>query len=195
MSAPRRAERHRKTAETRVDLVLDLDGAGTARASTGIPFFDHMLEQLGKHAGFDLDVQAAGDLAVDLHHTVEDVGLALGEALRESLGDKAGVRRFASALVPLDEALVQVALDLSGRPFLVYEIDPVVEWIGTFDPQLCEEFWRAFAFSAGITLHLRSLSGRNGHHVIEASFKGVARSLRDAVRVEGTAVPSTKGTL
>ena len=195
MSAPRRAERHRETGETRVDLVLALDGGGKARASTGIPFFDHMLEQLGKHAGFDLDVQAAGDLAVDLHHTVEDVGLALGEALRESLGDKAGVRRFASALVPLDEALVQVALDLSGRPFLVYEIDPVVEWIGTFDPQLCEEFWRAFAFSAGITLHLRSLSGRNGHHVIEASFKGVARSLRDAVRVEGTAVPSTKGTL
>jgi imidazoleglycerol-phosphate dehydratase len=154
-----------------------------------------MLEQLGKHAGFDLEVEAAGDLAVDLHHTVEDVGLALGEALRESLGDKAGVRRFASALVPLDEALVQVALDLSGRPFLVYEIDPVVEWIGTFDPQLCEEFWRAFVFSAGITLHLKSLSGRNGHHVIEASFKGVARSLRDAVRVEGTAVPSTKGTL
>ena len=195
MSAPRRAERHRKTAETRVDLVLDLDGAGTARASTGIPFFDHMLEQLGKHAGFDLSIEAEGDLEVDLHHTVEDVGIALGEALREALGDKAGVRRFGSALVPLDEALVQVALDLSGRPFLVYEIDPIVEWIGTFDPQLCEEFWRAFAFSAGITLHLRSLSGRNGHHVIEASFKGVARSLRDAVRVEGTAVPSTKGTL
>ena len=150
MSAPRRAERHRKTAETRVDLVLDLDGAGTARASTGIPFFDHMLEQLGKHAGFDLGIEAEGDLEVDLHHTVEDVGIALGEALREALGDKAGVRRFGSALVPLDEALVQVALDLSGR---------------------------------------------NGHHVIEASFKGVARSLRDAVRVEGTAIPSTKGTL
>ena len=195
MTAPRGGERHRATTVTRVDLTLVVDGGGQAHAETGIPFFDHMLEQLGKHAGFDLDVQAAGDLAVDLHHTVEDVGLALGEALRESLGDKAGVRRFASALVPLDEALVQVALDLSGRPFLVYEIDPVVEWIGTFDPQLCEEFWRAFAFSAGITLHLRSLSGRNGHHVIEASFKGVARSLRDAVRVEGTAVPSTKGTL
>jgi imidazoleglycerol-phosphate dehydratase len=195
MTAPRRGEQHRATTETRVDLALVVDGGGHARAETGIPFFNHMLEQLGKHAGFDLDVEAAGDLAVDLHHTVEDVGLALGEALRESLGDKAGVRRFASALVPLDEALVQVALDLSGRPFLVYEIDPVVEWIGTFDPQLCEEFWRAFVFSAGITLHLKSLSGRNGHHVIEASFKGVARSLRDAVRVEGTAVPSTKGTL
>jgi imidazoleglycerol-phosphate dehydratase len=195
MSAPRRAERHRATAETTVDLVLDVDGAGAASAKTGIPFFDHMLEQLGKHAGFDLTVVAEGDLAVDLHHTIEDVGIALGEALREALGPKAGVRRFASVLVPLDEALVQVALDLSGRPYLVYEVDPVVEWIGTFDPQLCEEFWRAFTVAGALTLHLRSLSGRNGHHVIEASFKGVARSLRDAVRVEGTGVPSTKGTL
>ena len=195
MTSPRRGERHRATRETRVDLTLVVDGDGEARAATGIPFFDHMLEQLGKHAGFELTVDAVGDLDVDLHHTVEDVGLALGEALREALGDKAGVRRFASALVPLDEALVQVALDLSGRPYLVYEVDPVVEWIGTFDPQLCEEFWRAFAFSAGITLHVKSLAGRNGHHVIEASFKGVARSLRDAVRVEGTAVPSTKGSL
>ena len=195
MSSPRRAERHRATAETRVDLVLVVDGAGDASAKTGIPFFDHMVEQLGKHAGFDLTVVAEGDLAVDLHHTIEDVGIALGEALREALGAKAGVRRFGSALVPLDEALVQVALDLSGRPYLVYEVDPVVEWIGTFDPQLCEEFWRAFTVAGALTLHLRSLSGRNGHHVIEASFKGVARSLRDAVRVEGTGVPSTKGTL
>ena len=195
MTAPRRSERHRATTETRVDLTLVVDGAGRAHAETGIPFFDHMLEQLGKHAGFDLDVEASGDLAVDLHHTVEDTGLALGDALKEALGDKAGVRRFASALVPLDEALVQVALDLSGRPYLVYAVDPVVEWIGTFDPQLCEEFWRAVPVAAMITLHLRSLSGRNGHHVIEASFKGVARSLRDAVRVEGTAIPSTKGTL
>jgi imidazoleglycerol-phosphate dehydratase len=154
-----------------------------------------MLEQLGKHAGFDLTIKAEGDLEIDLHHTVEDVGIVLGESLKEALGDKVGVRRFASAIVPLDEALVQVALDLSGRPFLVYDVDPVSEWIGTFDPQLCEEFWRAFAFGAGITLHLRSLTGRNGHHVIEASFKGVARSLRDAVRVEGTEVPSTKGVL
>ncbi len=195
MSEPRGAERHRQTNETRVDLVLVVDGTGDARASTGIPFFDHMLQQLGKHGGFDLTVDAEGDLAVDLHHTVEDVGIAFGEALRDALGDKAGVRRFASALVPLDEALVQVALDLSGRPFLVYDIDPISEWIGTFDPQLCEEFWRAVAFAAGITLHLRSLSGRNGHHIIEASFKGVARSLRDAVRIEGTGIPSTKGAL
>jgi imidazoleglycerol-phosphate dehydratase len=195
MTEPRRAERHRRTNETRVDLVLVVDGSGTAQASTGIPFFDHMLQQLGKHGGFDLTVDAEGDLAVDLHHTVEDVGIAFGEALRDALGDKAGVRRFASALVPLDEALVQVALDLSGRPFLVYDVDPISEWIGTFDPQLCEEFWRAVAFAAGITLHLRSLTGRNGHHIIEASFKGVARSLRDAVRVEGSGIPSTKGTL
>ena len=189
------AEQKRATRETTVDLVLEVDGSGATTVSTGIPFFDHMLEQLGKHAGFDLRIQASGDLEVDLHHTVEDVGIVLGTALKEALGNKAGVRRFASALVPLDEALVQVALDLSGRPFLVYEVDPVSEWIGTFDPQLVEEFWRAFAFGAGITLHIRSVSGRNGHHVIEASFKGVARALRDAVRIEGTSVPSTKGTL
>jgi imidazoleglycerol-phosphate dehydratase len=191
----RASKQHRDTKETTVDLVLEVDGGGSASASTGIPFFDHMLEQLGKHAGFDLRIDATGDLEVDLHHTVEDVGIVLGTALKDALGDKAGVRRFANSLVPLDEALVQVALDLSGRPFLVYEVDPVAEWIGTFDPQLAEEFWRAFAFAAGITLHVRSLAGRNGHHVIEASFKGVARALRDAVRVEGTGVPSTKGSL
>lgn len=191
----RTSEQHRTTKETTIDLVLDVDGGGTASAATGIPFFDHMLEQLGKHAGFDLRIAAKGDLDVDTHHTVEDVGIVLGTALADALGDKAGVRRFASSLVPLDEALVQVALDLSGRPFLVYEVDPVAEWIGTFDPQLTEEFWRAFAFGAGITLHVRSVSGKNGHHVIEASFKGVARALRDAVTIEGTGVPSTKGTL
>jgi imidazoleglycerol-phosphate dehydratase len=191
----RQSQQHRETKETAVDVELRVDGDGRASADTGIPFLDHMLEQLGKHGGFDLTVRARGDLDVDLHHTVEDVGIVVGAALKEALGDKAGVRRFADALVPLDEALVQVALDLSGRPFLVYEVDPVAEWIGTFDPQLAEEFWRAFAFAAGITLHLRSLSGRNGHHVIEASFKGVARALRDAVRVEGTNVPSTKGAL
>jgi imidazoleglycerol-phosphate dehydratase len=192
----RSSEQHRVTKETTVDLVLEIDGSGSASASTGIPFFDHMLEQLGKHAGFDLRIDATGDLDVDLHHTVEDVGIVLGAAFKESLGDKAGVRRFANSLVPLDEALVQVALDLSGRPFLVYEVDPVVEWIGTFDPQLAEEFWRAFVVAAGITLHVRSLAGRNGHHVIEASFKGVARSLRDAVKVESDGgIPSTKGSL
>jgi imidazoleglycerol-phosphate dehydratase len=191
----RRAERTRATKETSVAVSLDLDGSGKASVSTGIPFFDHMLEQLGKHARFDLEVKAEGDLEVDLHHTVEDVGILLGEAMQEALGDKAGIRRFASVTVPLDEALVQVSLDLSGRPFLVYDVDPVVEWIGTFDVQLCEEFWRAFSVASAITLHIRSLSGKNGHHVIEASFKGVAVSLRDAVRIEGEGVPSTKGTL
>jgi imidazoleglycerol-phosphate dehydratase len=191
----RSSKQHRATKETTVDLVLEVDGGGSASSSSGIPFFDHMVEQLGKHAGFDLRIEATGDLEVDLHHTVEDVGIVLGTAFKEAVGDKAGVRRFASSLVPLDEALVQVALDLSGRPFLVYDVDPVAEWIGTFDPQLAEEFWRAFAYAAGITLHIRSLTGRNGHHVIEASFKGVARSLRDAVKIEGTGVPSTKGSL
>jgi imidazoleglycerol-phosphate dehydratase len=191
----RTAQLKRETKETAIELDLVVDGAGTTKVSTGIPFFDHMLEQLGKHAGFDLIIAATGDLEVDLHHTVEDVGIVLGNALREALGDKRGVRRFANALVPLDEALVQVALDLSGRPFLVYDVEPVAEWIGTFDPQLAEEFWKGFVDGARVTLHIRSVSGRNGHHVIEASFKGVARALRDAVKVEGSEVPSTKGTL
>ncbi len=191
----RRAQRHRATKETDIDVRLDLDGSGQAEVSTGLPFFDHMLEQLGRHGGFDLSLTASGDLEVDAHHTVEDTGILLGTALAEALGDKAGVRRFASGLYPLDEALVQVALDLSGRPYLVYEVETSPERIGTFDPQLAEEFWRAFVTSAGITLHLKTLSGRNGHHVLEACFKGVARSLRDAARVEGDGVPSTKGTL
>jgi imidazoleglycerol-phosphate dehydratase len=191
----RTSTQHRTTKETTVDVVLDLDGSGVTDVSTGIPFFDHMLEQLGKHGGLDLTVKAKGDLDVDLHHTVEDVGIVLGAAFAEAVGDKAGVRRIANALVPLDEALVQVALDLSGRPFLVYDVDPVSEWIGTFDPQLAEEFWKAFADQARVTLHVIKVSGKNGHHIIEASFKGVARALRDAIRVEGTAVPSTKGTL
>ena len=191
----RASQQHRETKETKIDLAIDVDGSGDVGASTGIPFFDHMLEQLGKHGGWDLRIDAEGDLEIDTHHTIEDVGIVLGAAFKEALGDKAGVRRFGTAAVPLDEALVEVALDLSGRPFLVYEVDPKSEWIGTFDPQLAEEFWRAFAFAAGITLHMRSVSGKNGHHVIESSFKGVARSLRDAVRIEGTEVPSTKGAL
>ncbi len=194
-SASRSAELERTTKETNVAVTLVIDGTGTTQIATGIPFFDHMLEQLGKHAGFDLTVAAQGDLDVDLHHTVEDTGIVIGNALQQALGDKAGVRRFANALVPLDEALVQVAVDLSGRPYLVYDVDPVAEWIGTFDPQLAEEFWKGFVDGARLTLHVRSVSGKNGHHVIEASFKGVARTLRDAVRVEGTGVPSTKGTL
>jgi imidazoleglycerol-phosphate dehydratase len=194
--AARRAELRRETKETTVAVAVTIDGSGTTDVSTGIPFFDHMLEQLGKHAGFDLAIDAKGDLDVDLHHTVEDVGIVLGNALREALGDKRGVRRFANSLVPLDEALVEVAVDLSGRPFLVYAVDPISEWIGTFDPQLAEEFWKGFVDGARLTMHLRGISGKNGHHVIEASFKGVARALRDAVKREGgDAVPSTKGTL
>jgi imidazoleglycerol-phosphate dehydratase len=193
----RTATRSRVTKETSIEIRLDLDGTGQTKVSTGLPFFDHMVDQLGRHGGFDLELTATGDLHVDAHHTVEDVGIALGECLREALGDKAGVRRFASMSLPLDEALVEVALDLSGRPYLHYEVDPGSEPLGSppFDPQLAEEFWRAFATSALITLHLDLKRGKNSHHILEASFKGVARALRDAVRVEGTGVPSTKGTL
>ncbi len=197
MTTPRIAHRSRVTKETSIDIRLDLDGTGRTEVTTGLPFFDHMVDQLGRHGGFDLDLTATGDLQVDAHHTVEDVGIALGECLREALGDKAGVRRFASMSLPLDEALVEVALDLSGRPYLHYEIDPGGEALGTppFDPQLAEEFWRAFATSAQLTLHLDLRRGKNSHHILEASFKAVARALRDAVRVEGAGVPSTKGTL
>lgn len=196
----RSATRKRETKETNIELVLDVDGTGATEIETGLPFFDHMLSQIGRHAAFDLVLKCRGDLEVDSHHTIEDVGIALGEALREALGTKAGVRRFASVMVPLDEALVEVALDLSGRPFLVYEVDFAFDDrnpLGSpgFDPQLAEEFWRAFAFGAAITLHIRTRSGKNTHHIIEASFKGVARALRDAVRIEGDGVPSTKGTL
>jgi len=195
----RQAERHRATKETSVDVVLDLDGSGRTEVSTGLPFFDHMLDQLGRHGGLDLSVLCRGDLHVDAHHSVEDVGIVLGQCFAEALGDKAGVRRFASLLLPLDEALVEVALDLSGRPYLAYDVpfDPDTPGLGSppFDPQLAEEFWRAFATAAGITLHVRRREGRNTHHIVEAVFKGVARSLRDAVRVEGSDVPSTKGAL
>jgi imidazoleglycerol-phosphate dehydratase len=198
-TAVRSASKVRATKETSIDVSLVLDGSGVTEVSTGLPFFDHMLDQLGRHAGFDLRVQATGDLHIDAHHTVEDVGIVLGGCLAEALGDKAGVRRFASMLLPLDEALVQVALDLSGRPYLAYAMDfaPDTPGLGSppFDPQLAEEFWRAFATAANLTLHVRRLEGKNTHHMLEASFKGVARCLRDAVRVEGSGVPSTKGSL
>jgi imidazoleglycerol-phosphate dehydratase len=198
-SGPRAATRKRATKETSIEVTVDIDGSGVTEVSTGLPFFDHMVSQLGKHGGFDLTVKAVGDLQVDAHHTVEDVGITLGEVVREALGDKAGIRRFASIDLPLDEALVEVALDLSGRPFLVYDVDlpPDATPLGTpgFDPQLAEEFWRAFATSAAMTLHVRLKTGKNTHHIVEASFKGVARALRDAVRQEGSGVPSTKGTL
>ena len=199
MTSPRVASRSRATKETTIDITLDLDGTGQAVVDTGLPFFDHMLSQLGRHGGFDLSVMAKGDLEVDQHHTVEDVAIALGEVLAEALGDKAGIRRFASIALPLDEALVEVALDLSGRPFLHYEVELPADSrdLGTppFDPQMAEHFWQSFATAAAVTLHLRMRSGRNTHHILEASFKGVARALRDAVRVEGTDIPSTKGTL
>jgi len=196
----RRGAVNRVTKETSIDVAVALDGRGAVEVSTGIPFFDHMLSQLGKHGGWDLTVTAAGDLEVDTHHTVEDVGIALGEAFREAVGDKAGVRRFASIDVPLDEALVEVAVDLSGRPFLFYDVTVAADTLPLgsppFDPQLAEEFWRAFATAAAVTMHVRLKYGRNTHHILEASFKGVARALRDAVRVEGDdGVPSTKGVL
>jgi len=192
--------RQRTTKETDISVAVDLDRTEVTgvSASTGIPFFDHMLDQLGRHGGMGLEVSCRGDLEIDSHHTVEDVGIAIGEAFAEALGGKAGVRRFASMRVPLDEALVDVALDLSGRPYLHHEVEfPGEKILGDppFDPQLMEEFWRAFTVAARITLHLTSIRGRNTHHIIEASFKGVARSLRDAVRVEGGDVPSTKGSL
>ena len=192
------ASTQRTTKETDISIELDVDGAGITEVSTGIPFFDHMLSQLGRHGGMDLQVRAVGDLEIDAHHTVEDVGIALGSVLADALGDKAGVRRFASSLVPLDEALVEVALDLSGRPYFHYEVDfPGVKILGDppFDPQLVEEFWRAFVMASSITLHITSRRGKNTHHLIEAQFKGVAHALRNAVRIEGSGVPSTKGTL
>jgi imidazoleglycerol-phosphate dehydratase len=195
----RRAEASRRTAETSVSVLLDLDGEGTSDVVTGLPFLDHMLGQLARHGGFDLEVRAEGDLQVDAHHTVEDVGIVVGGCLADALGDKAGIRRFGWCLLPLDEALVEVALDLSGRPYLAYDVPfaPDTPGLGSppFDPQLAEEFFRAFATAGGVTLHARRREGRNTHHVLEALFKGVARALRDAVRVEGGAVPSTKGSL
>ena len=194
----RTASRSRTTKETSIDIELAIDGEGRSDVTTGLPFFDHMLDQLGRHGGFDLKVHAEGDIEIDAHHTVEDVGIALGECFKDAVGDKAGVRRFATAACPLDEALVDVALDLSGRPFLHYEIEPPGEKIlgdPPFDPQLVEEFWRAFITSAGITLHQVLVRGKNTHHIIESTFKSTARALRDAVRVEGGGIPSTKGVL
>jgi imidazoleglycerol-phosphate dehydratase len=193
----RQARVERATKESRVEVTLDLDGSGTTDVSTGVPFFDHMLAQLGRHGGFDLAVRTSGDLEVDAHHTVEDTSLAVGQALREALGDKAGIRRFGDALVPLDETLVQAAVDLSGRPYVVHVEPEVVELIGSYDTTLTRHIWESLVAEARICLHVRVLSGRNAHHVVEAQFKAVARALRDAVafdpKVHG--IPSTKGAL
>jgi imidazoleglycerol-phosphate dehydratase len=194
----RNASISRATKETSISCELEIDGSGQADVSTGLPFYDHMLDQLARHGNFDLTIHAAGDLQVDGHHTVEDVAIVVGEAFRSALGDKRGVRRFASGLYPLDEALVEVALDLSGRPFASIDM-PFGEVLPLgappFNPEMAEHFFVSFATAAGITLHVTRKTGRNTHHIIEASFKGLARCLRDAVRIEGDAVPSTKGSL
>jgi len=187
----------RSTKESEVKVELNLDGTGKISVETGVPFFDHMISQLGKHGGFDLTVSTKGDVDVDSHHTVEDTSLALGQALREALGDKSGIRRFGDALVPLDEVLVQAAVDLSGRPYLVHRQPEIVELIGTFDTTLGKHIWESFVAEARIALHVRVIEGRNAHHVLEAQFKAVARALRDAVSLDSrvTGVPSTKGVL
>lgn len=187
----------RSTKESQVSVVINLDGTGAIDVNTGVPFFDHMISQLGKHSGFDLMVKTDGDVEVDSHHTVEDTSLALGQALREALGDKSGIRRFGDALVPLDEVLVQAAVDLSGRPYLVHRQPEIVELIGTFDTTLGRHIWESFVAEARIALHIRVIEGRNAHHVFEAQFKAVARALRDAVSLDSrvSGIPSTKGTL
>jgi imidazoleglycerol-phosphate dehydratase len=187
----------RETKESDVRVELSLDGTGQIQVETGVPFYDHMLSQLGKHGGFDLLVRTKGDLEVDAHHTVEDTSLAFGQALREALGDKVGIRRFGDALVPLDEALVQAAVDLSGRPYVVHVEPEGVELIGSYDTSLTRHIWESISASAQICLHVRVLSGRNAHHMVEAQFKSVARAMRDAVSIDPRVldVPSTKGSL
>jgi len=193
----RTARVERVTKESSVFVDLNIDGTGNVTVDTGVPFFDHMLCQLGKHSGFDLTVKTTGDVHVDAHHTVEDTSLAVGQALREALGDKAGIRRFGDALVPLDECLVLAAVDLSGRPYVVHREPEIVELIGTYDTTLTRHIWESFVAEARICLHVRVLEGRNAHHVVEAQFKAVARALGDAVRLDPrvVGVPSTKGTL
>jgi imidazoleglycerol-phosphate dehydratase len=196
-TAPRAARVERATKESSVLVELALDGTGKVDVDTGVPFFDHMLSQLGKHGSLDLTVQTKGDIDVDAHHTVEDTSLAVGQALREALGDKSGVRRFGSAVVPLDETRVLAAVDLSGRPYLVHSEPELVELIGTYDTTLTRHIWESVVAEARITLHVEVQTGRNAHHVVEAQFKAVARALRDAVSLDArvTGIPSTKGTL
>lgn len=192
----RKARVERTTKESSVLVELNLDGSGQVSVETGVPFFDHMMSQLGKHSGIDLIIKSKGDVEVDSHHTVEDTALAFGQALREALGDKSGIRRFGDALVPIDESLTQVAIDLSGRPYLVYRQPEIVELIGTFDTTLGKHIWESIVAEARIAIHIRVLEGRNAHHVFESQFKAVARALRDAIKLDGVSgIPSTKGTL
>ena len=195
--ADRTARVARETSETKIELTLSLDG-GEVRIDTGVPFFDHMLDQVGRHAHMGLTIEARGDLEIDAHHTVEDVGIALGEAVAEAVGDKRGIRRYGDALVPMEEALAQVAVDLSGRPLLVYEAPVDAETIGAYETALTEEFLMAVCRTGGVTMHVRLLAGRNAHHCTEAIFKAVARALGAAVEIDpgaGDAIPSTKGVL
>lgn len=194
----RTAEIKRKTAETDILLSVDLDGSGKSEISSGVGFLDHMLTLFSKHSGFDLTVKCSGDTFVDDHHSVEDIGIALGQALRESLGQKVGIRRYGDALIPMDEALIQTAVDISGRSFLGYGLEIPSEKVGSFDTELVEEFFTAFTREAGITLHIRQLAGKNSHHIIEGAFKSVARALRAASEPDprfSDTVPSTKGAL
>ena len=193
----RTADVERATTETKVSVAVNLDG-GPVSVSTGVPFFDHMLDQLGRHGGIGLQITTEGDLEIDAHHTVEDTGIALGEAISKALGEKRGIRRYGDSLVPMEEALAQVALDISGRPLLAYDADIDAETIGQYEVVLTEEFFQALSRSAGLTLHIRLLAGRNAHHSVEAIFKAFARALSDAVSIDprsGGAIPSTKGTL
>jgi imidazoleglycerol-phosphate dehydratase len=194
----RAAKISRKTKETEIEVSVDLDGTGAAKISTGIGFFDHMLEQLARHSLIDIAISAKGDLHIDQHHTVEDVGIALGQAVRQALGDRAGIARYADALLPMDETLTRVAIDVSGRPFLVFRTEFPRQKIGEFDTELVREFFQAFAMNAGITLHVETLYGANAHHISETCFKGLARALRLAVALDPRqkgVIPSTKGTL
>ncbi|MFC3615209.1 imidazoleglycerol-phosphate dehydratase HisB [Lutimaribacter marinistellae] len=194
----RRAQITRKTAETAITVELDLDGTGRYDMQTGVGFFDHMLDQLARHSLIDITVRAEGDLHIDDHHTVEDTGIALGQALAQALGDKRGIRRYGECHLPMDDAQVRCALDLSGRPFLVWNLDLPTQKIGTFDTELVREFFQALATHGGITLHVDLLHGVNSHHIAEAAFKAAARALRMAVEVDprkADAIPSTKGAL
>lgn len=188
---------HRVTGETDITVDLSLEGDGRAKTDTGVPFFNHMLELFTRHGGFDLEINAAGDLAVDAHHTVEDTGICLGQAIREVLGDKSGIERYGHVLLPMDEALAAVAVDISGRGYLAFDVPMPAGRVGDFDTELVEEFLRALALNAGLTLHVQMLAGKNTHHIIEAVFKGLGRALRSAVELRDPArgVPSTKGVL